>query len=96
MAEQQPDPGVEAGGGMSECADELDRALMRLYVWLVSRPALLFQEADRLSMDGPIIHVKQTGDWLSRSAVAKTEWYFEHGHALLMRRLQQGDYDSYE
>ena len=87
---------VRAGERLVSRIEPLERAIKRLYVWLVSRPELLFQETDALRMDGPIIHVKQTGDWISRSAVAKTDWFFEHGHALLLRRLRQGDYDSYE
>lgn len=96
MAEQEREQQLGQYDEANEANEALEQAVKRLYIWLVSRPDVLFQEVDRQRMAAPIIHLKQTGDWLSQSAIAKTEWFFEQGHTLLMRRLQQKDYDCYE
>lgn len=85
---------------MAERGDDDRRRLAALveqwYVWMCSRPEVIFGEADMRRMLEPIVRLRDTGEWLSRSAVAKADWFIETGAQLIVERLAKGDYDLYE
>lgn len=85
---------------MAEREDDNHRRLAALveqwYVWMSSRPAVIFGESDMRRMMEPIVRLRGTSEWLSQSAVAKADWFIETGARLIVDRLVKGDYDLYE
>ena len=79
-----------------ESRRHLQEELERWYVWLSSNPSALFGQEDLNRMMEPITHLRQTHNWLSQGAIAKTEWFFETGSNRLLERLRNGEYDIYE
>ncbi|MEK3720377.1 hypothetical protein [Paenibacillus sp. FSL H8-0034] len=81
---------------LQESRQHLQAVLERWYVWLASNPSVLFHPVDQERMMEPIIHLRQTHNWMSQGAIAKTEWFFEAGSQRLLERIRNGDYDIYE
>ncbi|SFK81265.1 hypothetical protein SAMN03159341_101686 [Paenibacillus sp. 1_12] len=81
---------------VEESRQQLQTIIERWYVWLCSNPSVLFSQRDEVRMKDPVIHYAQTNEWLSRSAVAYTDWFLDKGSPLILSRLEKGDYDAYE
>ncbi|WP_282199570.1 hypothetical protein [Collibacillus ludicampi] len=79
-----------------EKIQKLSQLLERWYSWLGSTPEPLFRRADYDQMKNPVIYFHEAIDWLSRTTIVNTEWFFSDGSQIVMNRWLKGDYDSYE
>lgn len=70
--------------------------LEQWYVWLSSTPDPLFQKADEEQMKNPVLYFHASIDWLSRTTISNTEWFFAEGSHIVMKRWSEEDYDAYE
>lgn len=75
---------------------QLKQLLEHWYAWLSSNPEPTFSRSDNTHMKNPVIYFHEAIDWLSRTTMANTEWFFAEGSQIVMNRWIKGDYDAYE
>lgn len=74
----------------------LQEVLEQWYGWLTTDTEPLFTAADALRMNDPVSYFHQAVEWLSRTTVSNTEWFFAEGSQIVMNRWLRNDYDAYE
>lgn len=80
----------------SDARQALQSAIEKWYLWLSSNPATLFNANDALRMQGPVFYLHSANEWLSRTTMLNTEWFFEKGSDIVMDRWRKENYDAYE
>ncbi|WP_029420716.1 hypothetical protein [Alicyclobacillus macrosporangiidus] len=71
-------------------------AIEKWYAWLISNPNPLFNSDDMVRMQAPVVYFHQTTEWLSRTTILNTDWFFDKGSQVVMNRWRKEDYDAYE
>ncbi|WP_020618579.1 hypothetical protein [Paenibacillus daejeonensis] len=66
------------------------------YVWLSSAPAVLCSETDMERMGAAVRALRETGDFMEKSAIVKAEWFLNEGSGWIMERIRKNAYDCYE
>jgi len=66
------------------------------YDWLTKEGEPLFSPQDAIRMSAPVTYLHKSVDWLSRTTMANTEWFFTDGSQIVMNRWLKDDYDAYE
>lgn len=74
----------------------LQDVLEEWYNWLTKDGEPLFSPQDAIRMGDPVSYLHQAVDWLSRTTMANTEWFFTDGSQIVMNRWLKDDYDAYE
>lgn len=74
----------------------LEHVLELWYVWLSSCSGVLCGEPELARINESARQLKETGDFMERSALAKAQWFLEEGAAVMLERVREGAYDRYE
>lgn len=77
-------------------SSRLEDVLEQWYGWLTTDAAPLFTADDAARMSAPVSYFHQAVDWLSRTTLSNTEWFFKEGSQIVMNRWLKDDYDAYE
>lgn len=84
----------------SHTAEDMNQKMVQLleqwYAWLCSTPKPLFNQTDTIQMRNPVLYFHEAINWLSRTTLANTQWFFTDGSQIVMNRWIKGDYNSYE
>ncbi|MBD2844521.1 hypothetical protein IDH44_04905 [Paenibacillus sp. IB182496] len=78
------------------CKARLQRALELWYAAVSQADAARFTLEEEQRMHAAVSRLAQTSAFIGESAIVKADWFEEIGAALLLRRLQEGNYDCYE
>lgn len=80
----------------SNSRQTLHVAIEKWYAWLISNPNPLFNSDDMVRMQAPVVYFHRATEWLSRTTLLNTDWFFDKGSQVVMDRWRKEDYDAYE
>ncbi|WP_026961778.1 hypothetical protein [Alicyclobacillus herbarius] len=95
--------GHEAGGDETmdpshwlDSRQQLQSAIEKWYAWLLSNPSPLLNSDDVVRIHAPVVVFHKANEWLSRTTMLNTDWFFDKGSDIVMDRWRKEDHDAYD